>query len=138
MSLRMGTRTSGLISLALFIAFFCIQNAFALPTVSNVRAEQRSDGSGLVDIFYDLSGGIGGITVDLKISSNAGDTWDITPANVSGDIGVGIGNGNNKQIIWEGANDFPDTCWPQTRFRVTATDASVADELTIMQLPEFW
>jgi len=40
--------------------------AFAAPVVSNVSATQRTDGSGLVDIYYDLVYGGGDILEALE------------------------------------------------------------------------
>jgi formylglycine-generating enzyme required for sulfatase activity len=132
MFLRMGTRTSGLIGLALLFSFFCIQNTSAMPTVSNIRAEQRSDGTGIVDVFYDLSGGVGNISVALAVSSDGGANWDPWPTGVTGDIGSGVSNGSGKQIIWDSISSWTSVCSEQTRFRVTATDTSNPNELTIM------
>jgi hypothetical protein len=39
------------------ILLFTTTLSVAGPTVSNVRATQRTDGSGIVDVYYDLSGG---------------------------------------------------------------------------------
>lgn len=113
-----------------FLLFFSV-TAAAVPMVSNVTAVQRTDGSGLVDIHYDLSNGGGTITVELVISSDGGTSWDITPVSVSGDIGTGVTNGADKHIIWDGMTDSPDVSWSDARFRVTATD-DAPHEITIM------
>jgi formylglycine-generating enzyme required for sulfatase activity len=111
------------VALVLFTA-----TAFAAPVVSNVSATQRTDGSGLVDVYYDLANGGTSITVEIAISSDGGATWAITPVSVSGDIGAGVTNGTDKHILWDGMADSPDVCWQETRFRVTATD----NEITIL------
>lgn len=50
------------------------------PVVSNVTFSQRTDGSGLVDIYYDLYDGNGdNSTVSLLLSADNGANYDITP-----------------------------------------------------------
>jgi len=124
------------------VAFFVIllENvALALPVVSDVTASQRTDGSGMVDIYYGLSGGVGTITVTLEVSNDGGSTWTITPQAqyLSGDIGS-VANGTGKHIVWNMIADRPGVCWPDTRFKVVANDEDVnegegepGDELTV-------
>ena len=96
---RMGSFCFGLSLFLTLSVAFALQNAAAAPVVTNVHAQQRDDGSGQVDIYYDLTGGIGDITVEMAISNNGGVTWDIMPMNVWGDIGFGVLAGAGKQII---------------------------------------
>lgn len=75
----------------------------AAPVVSNVTASQRTDGSKIVDIYYDLYDANGELCdITFKLSSNNGSSYDIipSPANLSGDFGDDLPSGTNKHIIW--------------------------------------
>ena len=64
--------------------------AFAEPVIANVSVEQRTDGSGLVAIFYDLSNGLGSITIEVVLTNDGGATWQIIPKPqyLTDDVGV--------------------------------------------------
>lgn len=102
-----------------------IQTALLLaqPVVSNVVATQRSGGNREVEISYDLASGMEPITVSLLVSDDDGGTYSITPQTVSGDIGAGITNGTGRMIVWDLMTDFPESCWPNARFRVVAEES---------------
>ncbi len=76
---------------------------FTAPIIYNTSIAQRTDGSKLVDISYDLFDANGDFCeVALKLSSDGGTTFgDIPdPANLSGDIGEDIVPGTGKSIVW--------------------------------------
>lgn len=75
----------------------------AAPVVSNVTASQRTDGSKIVDIYYDLYDANAELCdITFKLSANDGASYDIipSPANLSGDFGDDLPSGTNKHIIW--------------------------------------
>ena len=80
------------------------------PVVSNVTASQRTDGSKIVDIYYDLYDANAELCdITFKLSANDGASYDIipSPANLSGDFGDDLPSGTNKHIIWNaGAESF--------------------------------
>jgi sulfatase modifying factor 1 len=98
--------------------------------VTNVRFSQRSDGSGIVDVFYDLPGPT--TAVMMAVSLDGGVTWTsasalatgtslFTPgARVTGDIGAGITPGLGKRIVWAATQDVPGSGFANLRVRVTA------------------
>jgi len=105
-----------------------------VPVVSNVRAGQRPDGSGLVDVWYDLSGGQQPITVSVTFSADNGATWGVTPGAgfLTGDVGAGVNNGTNRHIIWDAGADKSGVHWAQTKAQVKAVDGgSGAQEVTV-------
>ena len=74
------------------------------PEVSNVTVSQRTDGSKIVDIYYDLYDAEGDLCdITFKLSDNGGASFDIIPdpANLSGDFGDDLPGGSGKHIIWE-------------------------------------
>ncbi len=76
----------------------------AEPVTTNLQVSQRTDGSMLVDITYDLADtDSDSLEVTLEVSSDGGQTYDITPspAALSGDIGEGITPGTGKTIVWD-------------------------------------
>jgi len=125
----------GLLGLSAIVVLILVATtATAEPVADNIVVSQRADGSGMVDIYYDLSGGVGEITVEVLISNDGGASWTITPqpAYLSGDVGV-VANGAGKHILWNGMADQPDICWPQMQVQLSITDEmpDAGDELTI-------
>ncbi len=92
-----------------------------LPQVGNVRFEQRTDGSLLVDVYYDVttSGGLP-LRISMEASGDNGESWDLPCSSLSGDVGEYITAGNNKQIVWDFLADNPDTSGNNFRVRITA------------------
>jgi formylglycine-generating enzyme required for sulfatase activity len=92
----------------LLLAAFAL--AVTAPVVTNVTMVQRTDGSKLVDISYDLSDAENdNCTISILVSTDGGSSYTITPtaANLSGDIGAGITVGIGKHIIWNiGAESY--------------------------------
>ncbi len=109
-------------SIALLM-FFNIQTSAQNndPIVSNVLFSQRSDGSGMVDINYDVTNTDGGnIFITVKASNNDGTTWNYAIIQVSGDIG-NVAPGNNKNIVWDFSTEHPNTYGDNFRIKIKAT-----------------
>ena len=73
------------------------------PVINITSVAQRTDGSRLVDIIYDLNDANGDLCeISLKLSDDDGATFTYipNPANLSADIGVDIAPGSGKSIIW--------------------------------------
>ena len=93
------------------------------PVVSNVAASQRTDGSKLVDIYYDMADADGdACTVSAQASSDNGTTWTAPITVLSGDVGAGITPGTGKHIVWDCAVDLPGGFGSQYKIRVCADD----------------
>ena len=98
------------------------------PIVENVVANQRTDGSGIVDIYYDISDADGDtLYIELKLSEDGGNDFTIEPANTSGDIGIGILQGTGKYIIWEADEEDYTLNYNQFQFKVIAYDYPAID-----------
>lgn len=110
---------------------------WAQPSVTNVRATQRPDGSGLVDIYYNLSGGAGAMTVSVHVSPDDGATWNVVPSPeyLSGAVGAGVTNGTNRHIVWNAGADRPEVYWPRFRVRITAAESPPGGEEITINLP---
>jgi hypothetical protein len=94
-------------SLMVFIILIACLSGLAAnipPEVANVTASQRTDGSGLVDIYYDVADTENdSLTIELIISLDNGGSWTIVPnpALLSGDVGQGIMQGAGKHVVWD-------------------------------------
>ncbi len=96
------------------------------PVVSNVSASQRTDGSKLVDIYYDLYDANGELCdISVKLSADGGASFDIipSPANLSGDFGDDLPGGTNKHIVWNAGAESYDLDGSYL-YRVYADDGS--------------
>ncbi len=94
------------------------------PVVSNVSFSQRTDGSFLVDIYYDVNDPEGDpLTVSLKVSDDNGYSWDFACTQLSGSVGAGQGSGTGKHIVWNYKAEHPNTFGMQYRIMVIASDS---------------
>lgn len=95
------------------------------PVVSNVTASQRTDGSKIVDIWYDVSDADGDtLSVSLRISNDNGNTFGIipNPANLSGAVGENILSGSGKHIIWNAGAESIGFDGSAFRIKIVAED----------------
>jgi len=101
--------------------------------VSIVRAAQRNDGSKIVDVYYDLSGAVGPVAINVLFSDNNGVNWNVTPSSgaLSGDVGPGITNGTNRHIVWNAVLDRPNAHWVNARAKVSASSSAGTTTITL-------
>lgn len=118
--MRTMKRNTVLLTIAIFmLATACV---CADPTVSNVSASQRGDGSRLVDVYYDLAETLGDWPyVTLKISTDGGTTYSITPTSVTGDVNRNLAPGTGKHIVWDAKTDMPDVSGDNYKAQVSAS-----------------
>ena len=89
--------------------------------VSNVRVQQRTDGSLMVDIYYDFSNPQGYDTeIAVEASNDNGATWELacSSSNQTGDVGEDISAGTDKHIVWDFYADNPNVSGSQFKVRV--------------------
>jgi formylglycine-generating enzyme required for sulfatase activity len=97
--------------------------------ISNLTVAQRTDGSKLVDISYDLAGDSAAytITVEYRLSSTAAyDTLD--NSYLSGDMGIAVTPGTGKQIVWNAGASHPNISSDATQIRLSADGYNSAAE----------
>lgn len=110
--------------------------AFTPPVVSNVTASQRTDGSHIVDVYYDLSGATA--TIEVDTSDDAGATWVVPITSVTGDVDSYVPLGTGKHIIWNSFTDLPGITANQFKVRVCANDvATPASGMVLIPAGEF-
>ncbi len=110
-------------SLLLFaILCFGLASAFSQTgSITNIQVSQRSDGSGLVDVYFDLSGSGSSYFMNLQVSFDAGASYfPITRNSLSGDTGP-VSPESNRHIVWDATIDHPNRYSPQTKLRIVAT-----------------
>jgi len=109
---------------------FLIMSALLIgqaPVVSNVSFAQRTDGSKLIDIYYDLvDADDDSLSITLEVSNDAGSSWAYTCTEVSGEVGENIQPGIAKQIVWDFGTEHPNTYSNQIMVRITADEANTA------------
>ena len=69
--------------------------------ITNITANQRTDGTGIVDICYDLQGDVNFsiFSITAEISFDQGSTWN-NISNATGDFGNNIEQGMGKCFVW--------------------------------------
>jgi uncharacterized protein (TIGR02145 family) len=91
-----------------------------VSTIENLNVSMRTDGTGLVDIHFDLNGT--GASYNLQIEASFDDGANYEPLSVNyltGEL-IEVLPGTAKHIIWAGKDSHPETFSTQTRVRVIA------------------
>jgi hypothetical protein len=89
-------------------------------TISNILISQRNDGSGMVDVYFNLNGTGSQYNITLAASFDGGNTYTAIPASfLSGDVS-NISPGTNKHIIWDGLGSHPNTYSTATKLKIIA------------------
>jgi hypothetical protein len=87
-----------------------IEDDLSVPIIYNTSVIQRRDGSGLIDISYDLydaNGDLCEVTLLLLDDGDANFSYTPTPIKLSGDIGEDVAPGTGKKVVWNaGAEDM--------------------------------
>jgi len=78
------------------------------PEVTSVECRQLPYPSTLVEITYNVDAETETVHIQLLISDDGGETWDVPARAVEGDIGPDIEIGNNKRILWDAGYNYPD------------------------------
>lgn len=103
--------------------------ANSAPEVNNIVAFQRTDGSRIVDIRYDLADADGDTcTVTIQVSADRGVTWGVQAKSIQGAFGPGINPGPGKQILWDTAKDLPGAYGTDYRVKIKADDGKTPDD----------
>lgn len=90
------------------------------PRITNVTAAQTLATTSVV-VHYDLADQ-NTSNIILEISSDSGSSWTVATTSVVGDLGLGVVNGLNKTITWNGTTDFSGYDLATMRVRLRGTD----------------
>lgn len=107
----------------LLMSFTVLMAQNTKPEVSNVTFIQRTDGSFIVDVYYDLND-IDGDTMSVLMlaSADSGSSWNFSCDSLSGAIGCNILSGNRKHIEWDFGTEHADIYVDQFRVKIYADD----------------
>ena len=95
------------------------------PTVGNLTFQQRTDGSLIVNIEYDLSitdTETEKVKITVAASDDGGTTWDLVCSSLTGDVGDNITENGHKAIVWDFYADNPGVESDQCIVRATAQE----------------
>jgi uncharacterized protein (TIGR02145 family) len=93
------------------------------PEVTNVTFSQHSDGSFIVDVYYDLNDADGDtMSVLMLVSDDAGLSWNFSCDSITGDFDRNILGGSGKHIVWDFGSEHPETYGDQFRVKIIADD----------------
>ena len=94
--------------------------------VTNIQAAQRTDGSQIVDITYDLlpDAIFEYFQITIEVSLDGGNNWT-SMSSVSGDLGDIIEAGNDKILTWNYGQQFSETYSNQIKIRINATSNAI-------------
>ena len=104
----------------LFLIFSIIAAApIPAQTITNITVAQRTDGSGLTDVYYTLTGTAATYNISMEASFNNGTTFTPIASNfLSGHIGA-VAPGSNRHIIWNGSGSNNNTYSAQAKVKLT-------------------
>jgi len=106
----------------------------AEPQVANLSFAQRTDGSGLVDIAFDLADADGGtLFVSVQASEDGGLTWLAPCYSLSGDVGAGVPATPGRHAVWNAGADLPGRELGDLRLRLLASDEAYPRDM--LRLP---
>ena len=89
--------------------------------VTNVVVAQRTDGSKLVDITYDITEDAVFFFYSIEVQMSLDNSENFTPiSQLSGDVGLGIEWGNDKYILWNLGEEFPNIFFNDAVIRIIA------------------
>jgi hypothetical protein len=90
-------------------------------SVTNIRVSQRTDGSGLVDVIFDLTGKAT-YNILLEVRFNNDQTYAPVSVNfIEGDTEA-VTPGVDKHIIWNGQGSFPNTFSTKAMLKIIASE----------------
>lgn len=90
--------------------------------LNGLSVSQRTDGSLIVDIHYDLIGPyeVDPSTVELWLSDDGGVTYDLPTDSLEGDVGDGVPMGTRRHVTWDPKVDYPDGGGKTVKARLAA------------------
>jgi len=101
------------------------EQVFVAPRAQaeNVRFAQSRPG--LIEVTYDLVSDDprAVFSVTLDASDDGGQTWNVKPKNMTGDVGANVTPGTGKRIVWEAGKDVEVLRFDQFRFRLNPVAA---------------
>ncbi len=114
-------KTSLLSLLVLFSANLLYSQA---GSITGIQVSQRTDGSGMVDVLFNLSGQGSSYDMYLEASFDGGATYISVPGEFLDGTVSGVGQGHGKHIIWDGLGSFPNVYTVEAKVKIIATESA--------------
>ena len=93
------------------------------PVVQGLQFDQRRDGSGIVEIQFDLGDPESDpLMVRIQASGDGGLTWLLPCTSLSGDVGSAVDPLPGRLVLWDVGADLPDREIDDLRIRVLVRD----------------
>ena len=109
---------------------FVVSSFIISSEISNIQVSQRQDGSGIVDICYDLiedEGIYGSFEVKLEISFDGGETYSsVSSSGLYGDVGDNVIPGNGLCMQYQAPSQL---FTPQAKVKLIASSSFVSSQL---------
>ena len=122
--------------LSMFIACMSLQAIAQTGSITNILVNQRTDGSGLLDVYFDLSGEFENYHIFLEASFDNGLTYlFLDPAFLQGDTGP-LPSGTQYHIVWDGYASFPDIYSEEAKLKIIA-ERIIGNWIPCPDLPYF-
>jgi hypothetical protein len=104
--------------------------AQVIPDQANAEIVQVVFSRGIVTITYDLVAPDpqSMFEVEIEVSANGGQTYDVRPRSMRGDVGGAVSPGRGKRVVWEAAKETESLQTDQFRFRVVIRIATRPEE----------
>lgn len=120
----------------LLLLFFITLTISQQAEITNIQASQRTDGSQIVDITYDLLPDpvFEFFEIIVLVSLDGGENY--TPMmNVSGDLGDIVEPGNGKTLTWNFGQQFGGTYSNQIKIKIQGSSYALVDNNSNQELP---
>ncbi len=108
------------------LVFLLLVTTITIPSlaqdgvITNILVSQRTDGSGIVDIYYNLSGTAPVYFISVEVSLNNGASFSPIPSS-SLNGNNNISPGSDKHITWNAASSINNTYSPLTKVKLIAS-----------------
>jgi hypothetical protein len=113
-----------------YFLLFIISSFIISSEISNIQVSQRQDGSGIVDICYDLiedEGIYGSFEVNLEISLDGGETFSsVNASSLFGDAGDNVIPGNGLCMQYQAQSEL---FIAQAKVKIIASSSFVSSQL---------
>lgn len=92
-------------------------------SISNILVQQRTDGSSLVDIQFNLYGSANPHFIEVEVTTDEGETYNLLPLNcLIGDVWP-VTPGVDKHIVWDAMTSHPELYLNNAKLRIKAIAA---------------
>jgi|GEM_PF-667102 len=110
----------------LMVSILLVNSSVLSQSISNILVEMNYD---TLEVRYDILGTLNDdiCEIQLTVSSNGGQSFDIIPKKLSGDVGLPVKPGQNKRILWRPFDDGVELLGDDFRFKLIGKIIGISD-----------